>query len=390
MMNFRSFFNKLKPSDTTKEKFASAKQKLADRFSKAWYRIKSSKRDGVNKEQLKQWFENTKSAWQPTLTGIRSALPKRFPRTLEEWKNVRPQEIAENLTTIFRKGSFGSYLKYGAIAAAAYFIADTVALFSGNLIPEPPVVPAPIFRPKKEKRAAVEEYASITSRNIFNSKGFIPDELMKADPNGPARKTNLPLNLIGTIVLLDELKSIATIEDKSANKVLPVRINESMEGKITIKKIEHLKVVFVNNQNGTLEYIDIPESQLLGVGVKSSAVTKNGTIEKEGETNFKIQKTELDKAFGNLNEILKQARAVPVFENGVSVGYKIVEIQPNSIYSKLGITEGDIITAVNGDPISDPGKAFQLMNELKSGAGHMELTVKTPDGKVRTQVYDIR
>ena len=321
---------------------------------------------------------------------MRAALPQNFPRRLEDLKNVQPQELAEGLTKFFRQGNLGTYLRVSAIALAAWFLADTASLFTDALIPDAPVIPAPSYRPKSEKRRTVDEYAAIMTRNLFNSSGFIPDDLRTADPNGPARKTNLPINLVGTVVLADEVKSISAIEDKGASKIYPLRINDSMDGKITIKKIEHLKVTFINNQSGSLEYVEIPDDQINRLNVAPSAVSKGGPIEKEGETHFNVQKTEIDKAFSNLNQVLTQARAIPSFENGVPNGFKIIQIVPDSIYTKLGIKEGDTLTGVNGEPMNDPGKAFQLLNELRAGSGHMELTLKSPDGTVRTQTYDMR
>ena len=348
-------------------------------------------KDGAMKsDSVRLLVEKIQSASRQRWENFRASLPQNFPRRLEDLKNVQPQEFAEGISKVFRQGNLSTYLRVSAVALVAWFLADTASLFTDALIPDAPPIPPLTFRPKAEKRRGVDEYASIMTRNLFNSSGFIPDDLRTADPNGPARKTNLPLNLVGTVVLADEGKSISAIEDKGSQKIYPLRINDSMDGKITIKKIEHLKVTFVNNSNGGLEYVEIQEDQLNRLNVTPSAVSKGGPIEKEGETHFNVQKTEIDKAFANLNQVLTQARAIPSFENGVPNGFKIIQIVPDSIYSKLGIKEGDTLTSVNGEPMNDPGKAFQLLNELKSGSGHLELTLKGPDGTPRTQTYDMR
>ena len=72
---------------------------------------------------------------------------------------------------------------------------------------------------------------------------------------------------------------------------------------------------------------------------------------------------------------MTQARAIPHFENGVPAGYRIIQIVPGSFYEKIGIKNDDVITGVNGDKITDPGQAFNMLNELKT-ANHLELQVK--------------
>ena len=87
--------------------------------------------------------------------------------------------------------------------------------------------------------------------------------------------------------------------------------------------------------------------------------------------------------------VLTEARAVPNFENGVPAGYKLFQIVPGSIFDALGLKNGDTISAINGQSINDPAKAFEMLNELKSGAKNFEITMKR-DGRTSTNNYDIR
>lgn len=396
-MSLRNWINKLKPSEARRAQLQEhlargvqwTKNKIPqDRIRQALTRLSDT---SMKSDVIRGLVEKTKTTIASKARQAKALLPENFPRSLEDLRSLHPQELADGLSQTLRKGSLGTWLRVGAVAVGSYFLADTVALFTGALIPEPPMVPPIATRQKNQQVDGMSEYAQIMGRNIFNSKGIIPDDQLNADPNGPARRSTLPLTLIGTVVLADERKSIAAIEDKSSNKIGPVRLNESFQGKITVKKIEHLKVIFINAQNGMLEYIDIPEDVVNRVtALRPSAVQKGSPIQKEGETHFNVQKTELDKAFSNINQILTQAKAIPNFENGVPNGYKIINIVPDSIYTKLGVKEGDVLLAVNGEPISDPGKAFQLMNELRSGAGRVEISLKSPDGRTRTQTYEVR
>ena len=42
-----------------------------------------------------------------------------------------------------------------------------------------------------------------------------------------------------------------------------------------------------------------------------------------------------------------QARIVPSFKDGVAQGFKLFSIRPDSIYSKIGIQNGDVIKRIS-------------------------------------------
>ena len=139
-----------------------------------------------------------------------------------------------------------------AAALASYFLADTVSLMTDSLVPDPPdgarrSVRSPFRReasqPDRVRRGRRPRHLQLDAHD--------PDGFGGGD--GIARKTNLPLVLIGTVVLKNELKSIATIDDRSQNMVFPVRIADVVNNQIEIKKIEHfLGVTFVNMSTGSL------------------------------------------------------------------------------------------------------------------------------------------
>jgi general secretion pathway protein C len=325
---------------------------------------------------------------------------KEFFNQARSWAQTKGQALTNSLKNsdqvvarareLMAQKSYGNTLRLGATAMAAYFLADTVSLFTEALIPDPPPVPTPVFTKKDEKRRSISEYSGIISRNIFSSKGLIPEGTEQV-ASGPARKTSLPLTLVGTVVLKDELKSIAAIEDKSVSMVFPVRVDDTVADKVKITKIEHLRVYFVNQSTGQLEYVeivdDVPTLTTEAVGGTARRTSGPG-VNQTAENRFELERTLVDKATANLHEILQQARAIPNFENGQPDGYKLLQIVPGSIYDQLGLKNFDVICGINGDAISDPGKAFQLFSDLKT-TSHLELCVKR-NGQKRTMSYDIR
>lgn len=311
-------------------------------------------------------------------------------------KKLEPTRIAGWANTTFHRPGMGFYGKLLTLALCSYFLADLTALIMGRWIPEPP--PSRMIRSGgfAKKNKSIEDYGVIFSRNLFNSQGRIPGEEPPTsgtfiDQGGAPVKTTLPFNLIGTVILKDELRSLATIEDKTAAAVYPVRVEDEIPAKAKIIRVEARKVIFLNKTNGRKEFVDMPEDlQTTAPRIALGGVLKSGGgagVEKLSSTQFNVQGGEVDKALGDFNNVLTQARAVPNFENGVPAGYKLFQIVPGSIYDKLGLQNGDVISGLNGQTINDPGKAFEMLGELKT-AKHLELQVKR-DGKASTFTYDI-
>ena len=303
-----------------------------------------------------------------------------------------PQKFMDWSTKAFQKRGIGFYGTLVALLLSTYFIADLLALIIGEYIPEPPISRSSRINAAQSRVKSISDYNPVFARNLFNSQGLIPGEegigsTTSTDLGGPPVKSSLPLNLIGTLVMSNAILSIATIEDKSSSLIYPVRTDDEIPGKAKILSIEPSRVVFVNVGTGRREYIELPE-EFQNQNPKIIAGGTGGGIEKVSASQFNVSRSEVDKALGDFNSILTQARAVPNFDNGAPAGYKLFQIVPGSIYDKLGLQNGDIISGLNGNPINDPAKAFEMLSELKT-ANHLELQVKK-DGKLSTFTYDIR
>jgi general secretion pathway protein C len=288
--------------------------------------------------------------------------------------------------------------RYGWVSVvllSAFFLADLVSLLLGSFIPEPP--PIRVARPTAPAAASartLESYGVIFTRNLFNSRGKIPgDEAGAATPgtdlDGPAQKTTLPLNLIGTIILKDELRSLATIEDKAASMVYPVRVDDEVPGKFRVLNVQPTRVEFINTSSGRKEYVELPEDSSRAPRY-SSPPAKSGTpgIEQTANNQFNVSRTAIDAAMADMSKVLTQARAIPHNENGQMVGFKLFSIVPGSIYDQLGLKNGDLLCGVNGEPVNDPAKAMTLVTGIKE-MSRLELCVKR-DGRTTTYNYDIR
>jgi len=67
----------------------------------------------------------------------------------------------------------------------------------------------------------------------------------------------------------------------------------------------------------------------------------------------------------DLRDVLESAKMVPVIKDGTVTGHKIVALKPGSNYEKLGLRKGDVIQAINGEPVTSPQQAMELYQNLK-------------------------
>jgi general secretion pathway protein C len=266
---------------------------------------------------------------------------------------------------------------YGFFVAAliGWAAADlTLMAYRPSMLPSeaPPVRQQ---RPRPMNVTQLTDYNVISSRNIFNEDGKIAPALSA----GPAEDSSdsqtpvlsqLPLGLAGTIVHFNPKLSIATIEVRNRNETLSFRPDEEIEGVARIVRVERKRVIFTNLSNRRLEYIEIPEDVAFNFDIKApTGDATNELVEKKGEFEFAVKRTDLDGLTSNLSSLLQQARMEPrIGADGQIDGFCFVSIQPNTPYEKLGFRMGDCIKSVNGETINSPGKAMETYQLLKQSS----------------------
>jgi uncharacterized membrane-anchored protein len=104
-----------------------------------------------------------------------------------------------------------------------------------------------------------------------------------------------------------------------------------------------------------------------------------------------LRRAEIDTARASLQRVLTQARIVPHFENGGVVGFSVFQIARPSIFSSLGLRNGDLVCGINGKKINDAERAFTLANAVAMDPKlqSFELCVER-DGQKRSFRYVVR
>ena len=88
-------------------------------------------------------------------------------------------------------------------------------------------------------------------------------------------------------------------------------------------------------------------------------------VTKMSDTDYRVDRSELDRTLANLNEVATQARIVPSFKNGKPNGFKLFSIKPGSIFAKIGLQNGDVIQKINGYDMNSPDRALEIYTKLR-------------------------
>jgi general secretion pathway protein C len=197
---------------------------------------------------------------------------------------------------------------------------------------------------------AERNWKLIADTKIFGALGG------PAAPAAPAAPPPSPLSLtlIGTFVT-DGQEPYAIIEDKKKQSQDMFLLGDSIFEQATLKKIYQDRVEI--ERLGKLEVLRLDE---FGGGDASAGggITSNGD-------DFVVDEAELDKGLENLPLLLTQARAVPYFKDGRSIGLRLFAIKSGSLYEKIGLKNGDILKAINGNSLADITQALKLFEQLK-------------------------
>jgi general secretion pathway protein C len=205
-------------------------------------------------------------------------------------------------------------------------------------------------------------YALIYKRDIFNSAKPVETPVVVAEKAAP---TQLKLKLWGTAVNVAG-SSYSIIEDQGARKQGVYGINAAVPGGATVKSIAWDQVVLLHNGKDEILKLEntVPVAKGAAPAPQPSPADASG-IQETAENEYTVPRSEVDSAMENMSQLFTQVRAVPHFEGGESVGFRLFAIRRGSLFDKIGLKNGDIIRSINGNAMNDPAKAMGLMTELK-------------------------
>jgi general secretion pathway protein C len=319
-------------------------------------------------------------------------------------------------------------VKLALLFAAAWLLAKTVNTAVGAVIrPIPRIdlasLPAPAARTELPPQLDPERlYRLIGQKPPPPPETQAQEEEQAAparactDRRAPPMKSGLRAQLVAGVIAERPEWSIASIVDLSTRETRVYGIGEQVLGAslLSVERIRDerdatgagVRVVAIVCNGGAKEYIDFEAGDAGGAAAPSIGVFPGrptgpvgegeggpaGAIPPDGvrklaDNRYEIKRSVIDSTLSNLNNIATQARIVPSFKNGVANGFKLFSIQPGSLYSSIGVENGDVIQKINGYEINSPDKALEVYQKLKESR-HISLEIER-NGQVIRKEYNV-
>lgn len=263
------------------------------------------------------------------------------------------------------------------LTISAYFLADTVDAMIGRSLEAAPMYTTPLEQNRPaalQPRRELSEYSSILDRGLFGEG--------KGPSSAPAAAPTVSYKLIGTVE--GEQFAGAVLEDSAGQAFY--RMGQKLPDGSAIVKVMRDKILLRRSDGVTVPVEIVDDTKI--VPVQRPGASVGSGVKKLSDGKFAVDQKEVLASTENMSQILTQARALPYQEQGKTIGFKISEIVPGSIYEKIGLQNGDVIEKVNSQDVDDPGKFFQLYQGLKNERSISIDLIR--GGQRQTLTYDIR
>ena len=289
----------------------------------------------------------------------------------------------------FRQALYG--FNYLLLASLGYAMATLLTLLMSRGL-------SPLAQPMGSNGAAMvtlsakkfTDYGAMLEDNVFHARrsslplvDSFPDQSSGGIGDPLPGAGVLPVTLAG--VFKAGSSSVAFVMENGGTQQKPYKLGQCLPDAGNIppevcspgqgKLVEVGRDRIVVNKDGRHYFIELARSAMPAssrdgaIGAVSANVPQGGTFEKEVRGNsvrMSVPTAEVEKSFGNFAEVMRQARAIPLIEGGVPKGFSLQEIEPGSIYQKLGLQDGDVITAVNGQPLTTADQAIRLFQVFRN------------------------
>ena len=229
-------------------------------------------------------------------------------------------------------------------------------------------------------------YKAVLERNLFNTRSDSQPQAQQVDVES-LEETNLNLKLWGTVSGTDN-GDYAVIEDVKAREQNLYRTGDAIQT-ATVKEIYREKVVLtVNGKDEVLQMQELESGKAAsrpgGLPVREAAPS-SGAVRAQ---RISLRRSYIEQSMTDMASLMTQVQIQPHMENGVPAGLALSSIKPNSIFRRMGLRNGDIISGVDGNEISSVDDALKLVESLKSSS-NLSVQLKRR-GQEKNIEYSIR
>jgi len=244
--------------------------------------------------------------------------------------------------------------------------------------------------PEKNLLRPLSHYNAIVTRNLFKTEvtaSVAPQPIVNVEG---LEQTTLKLKLWGT-VSGSSAEAFAVIEDPSKRRQNLYRVGDSVQD-ATVKMILREKVVL--NVKGKDEILEIEKTvSRAGRFRTAPSGAPRSSRDRASRRPVRTQKitlrrNQIEDAMQDVNQLLSQVNIRPHFDRGQPAGLMLSRIKPNSLFMRMGLRNGDVISGVNDQNLESVDDALTFYESLRS-AENVTVRLKR-GGRERKIEYTIR
>lgn len=309
------------------------------------------------------------------------------------------------METLLRKYLWAIDLVAIAVCSIFFARASATAIDASIAAKVPPPKPVPHLSAAQPQTVYSKDNEEILKRNIFCST--CPPIIKPPETQGDVapvdpvpQRTTLPIKLLAIMFApapADPHWSMAIIRDT----------DEKTAGAYAIDmKIREAKIIDISETRvdleiaGRKEYLELFDKGPAPTPAAAVAAAPSAPptdpfmaelekgVKKTGEHTYEVQRQTVDSLLGNMSVLARSARIVPEVRDGRSAGFRLFSVRPDGPFAKIGLQNGDVISAINGLDMTSPDKALEVYTKLKS-ASHLSVGLERSGQKI-TKEYNIR
>jgi general secretion pathway protein C len=223
-------------------------------------------------------------------------------------------------------------------------------------------------------------YADVTLRDLFKTNIVSPEPAKKIErPLHELKPTKLNLELKGTITGTGA-DPLAVISKKGSSEQMTYAVGDTIDQAV-IKAIMKGKVILLVNGREEILFMKESKKGPASFSTQPSIVPELSNRKSVDITDGFVEQVALtwDDVNGlkeMIEDLRKEVRIRPYFFKGEMNGFRITNIKKDSVlYKKLGLKNGDIISAVNDKTIQSIDDVAGLYKEFNLMGGELNSNV---------------
>lgn len=224
----------------------------------------------------------------------------------------------------------------------------------------------------QSRMASLEHVAAL---HLFGNAEEAPAEVEQAPITAPETRLNLKLR---GLIALDAQEAALAIIAKGESDEQAYGVGDTVPGGAVLHEIHADRVIL--KRSGRFETLTLPKERMdVGAGANISpavpSVSRSVGLQKPPGVTVERLQAVRESIIKDPQKAMQLINAQPVMDGGQLKGYRVNPGRDRRLFNSVGLRPGDIVTSVNGIPLSDPTQMGRLFEQMSS-ANRLNVTVE--------------